>query len=76
MTVDEILKETKDWPADRLEELVVRLNQTLNANCDKAGIEKAWKEEVRRRLAQIDNGTVELVDGEIVSARIRKIVGR
>ncbi|MBL9170506.1 MAG: addiction module protein [Verrucomicrobiales bacterium] len=35
----------------------------------------AWKQETRRRLAEIENGTVQPVDGESVSARIRQIVG-
>ena len=34
------------------------------------------KSETRRRLAEIENGTVQAVDGEEVSARIGRIVGR
>ncbi len=39
-------------------------------------IEESWKQETRRRLAELENGKVEAVPGEIVSSRIRKIVGR
>jgi putative addiction module component (TIGR02574 family) len=39
-------------------------------------IESAWKQETRRRLAELESGKVEAIPGEVVSSRIRKIVGR
>lgn len=38
--------------------------------------DRAWKEETRRRIAEIENGTVTGIPGQEVSARIRRIVGR
>jgi putative addiction module component (TIGR02574 family) len=38
--------------------------------------EKEWKKEIRRRVAEIESGKVKPIDGEVVSARIRKIVNR
>jgi putative addiction module component (TIGR02574 family) len=39
-------------------------------------IDLAWKQETRRRVAEIESGVVTGIPGEEVSARIRKIVGR
>jgi putative addiction module component (TIGR02574 family) len=39
-------------------------------------IEESWKQETRRRLAELESGQVEAVPGDVVSRRIRKIVGR
>ena len=39
-------------------------------------IDLAWKQETRRRVAEIESGAVTGIPGEEVSARIRKIVGR
>jgi putative addiction module component (TIGR02574 family) len=39
-------------------------------------IEESWKQETRRRLAELESGQVEAVPGDVVSGRIRKIVGR
>jgi putative addiction module component (TIGR02574 family) len=39
-------------------------------------IESAWKQETRRRLAELESGKVQAVPGDVVSSRIRKIVGR
>jgi putative addiction module component (TIGR02574 family) len=39
-------------------------------------IEESWKQETRRRLAELESGKVQAVPGEVVSSRIRKIVGR
>lgn len=39
-------------------------------------IELAWRQETRRRVAEIEGGVVTGIPGEEVSARIRRIVGR
>jgi hypothetical protein len=41
-----------------------------------AGIDNAWKETVAARVAEIREGEVHGVRGEVVSERIAKIVGR
>ena len=74
MTLEQIVEETRHWPPEKVGELVGRLTEDLHAS-DPA-TEAAWKQETRRRLAEIENGTVQPVDGEAVSARIRQIVGR
>jgi hypothetical protein len=74
MTLEQIVEEARRWPPEKVGELVGRLTEDLRAS-DQA-IEEPWKQEVRRRLAEIENGTVPPTDGETVSARIRPIVGR
>ena len=37
---------------------------------------RAWKQETRQRIAEIESGTVAGIPGEEVSAKIRRIVGR
>jgi putative addiction module component (TIGR02574 family) len=43
---------------------------------DEAAIDAAWRQETRRRVAELESGVVTGIPGEEVSARIRKIVGR
>jgi putative addiction module component (TIGR02574 family) len=74
ITLEQIVEETRHWPPEKVSELVGRLTEELHATHPE--IEAAWKQETRRRLAEIENGTVQPVDGEDVSARIRQIAGR
>ena len=74
MSLDEIVEEARQWPAAKLEELVDRLTQELHPI--NPTIDLAWKKEARRRLAEIENGTAKLVDGELVISRLRKTVRR
>jgi len=74
MTLDQIVEETRHWPPEKVGELVGRLTEELHAT--DPDLEGAWKQEIRCRLAEIENGTVQTVDGEAVSARIGRIVGR
>jgi len=74
MTLDQIVEETRHWPPEKVGELVGRLTEELHPT--DPDLEEAWKQEIRRRLAEIENGTVQAVDGEAVSARIGRIVGR
>lgn len=38
-------------------------------------VEAAWDEEIRRRLAEIENGTAKLIPAEEVFAEVRRILG-
>ena len=73
MTVEQIIEETRDWPTDKVIELIDRLSIRLQS--PHSEIEDTWKSEAHRRLAEIENGTVQPIDGEVSLARIRKIVG-
>lgn len=74
MTLDQIVEETRNWPPEKVGELVGRLTEDLHAS-DPA-IEAAWKTEIGRRVAEIESGQVQGVSAETVSERIRKILGR
>ena len=39
-------------------------------------IEESWKQETRRRIAEIESGRVAGIPGETVAANIRRLVGR
>lgn len=73
MTLDQIVAETRQWPPSQVAELVDRLATELQSDAE---VETAWRAETRRRVAEIESGRVEGVPGEIVSARIRQLVGR
>jgi putative addiction module component (TIGR02574 family) len=75
MTPTQIVEEVSHWPQEQLAELVDRLTLTLHQAIDPE-IDDDWKQETRRRLAEIESGHVQAVPGEEVSARIRRIVGR
>ena len=38
-------------------------------------VEEAWKEESRRRIAELESGAVKGIPGEVVMAELRRIVG-
>jgi len=73
MTLDQIIEEARQWPAEQVAELVDRLTQQLQATPE---IDAAWRSETRRRLAEIESAQVQGVPGEVVSDRVRRVVGR
>lgn len=75
MTVDQIVEETSQWPADVVAELVDRILLAKHGGIEPR-TEAAWHDEVARRVEEIQGGKVAGVPGEDVSARVRKIVGR
>ena len=74
ITLDQIVEETRHWPPEKVGELVGRLTEDLHASDPET--EAAWKTEIDRRIAEIQNGKVQAIPAEEVSARIRKILGR
>ena len=75
MTVDQIVEEARQLPRQQVAELLDRLSLTLHEAIEPE-IEKAWKQEIRRRLDELESGQVEGVPGEVVTERVRSIVGR
>ena len=74
LTSDQIVEEVRRWPQAQATELLDRLAYTLHP--EDPVLEEAWKQETRRRIAEIESGAVRGIPGEEVSAHIRKIVGR
>ena len=56
-----------DWLHSHEEELVEEADAT---------IQREWKQETRRRVAEIECGVVQGIPGDEVSEKIRRIVGR
>ena len=74
LTLDQIVEEVRRWPAEQVTELVDRLSSALhNQN---PPVEEAWKQETRRRLAEIEAGQVQGIPGEQVAEDIRRSIGR
>lgn len=37
-------------------------------------VERAWRDEIRRRAAELDAGRARLVDGDVVLAELRRLI--
>jgi len=72
---ERVIEEALSLPADVRMDLVERLLRSLNLPVDE-DIDRFWAEEAERRVAQIAEGTAELVPGEEVFAKIRTNYGR
>ncbi len=75
MTVDQIIEEARGWPCDQVAELVDCLTLSLHQRIEPE-VEEAWRQETRRRVAEIESGQTAGLPGEEVSRRVRQIVGR
>ena len=75
LPLDEILEESQQWPDDVVAELVDRL-MLARHGVKESALSPAWHSVASRRVAEIRSGQVQGVPGEVVSARIRQIVGR
>ena len=74
LTLEQIVEETRHWPPEKVGELVGLL--TLDLHSSDAATEAAWKTTVEQRAFEIENGKIQGISGEDVSARVRKIIGR
>ncbi len=74
MTVQQIVAEARQLPPEELAEVLELLLGEVGESDPE--VDEAWKVEVRRRVAEIESGRVELIPGEQVMAEVRKIVGR
>ena len=67
---DEILKGALSLPPGERAMLADHLLASLDGPNQKE-IDAAWAEEAERRAREIDEGKVELIDGEVVMERLR-----
>ena len=72
--VEELSRKARALPAEDR----VRLAEEHLATVQEADteIEAAWKEEIRRRIAEIDSGTAKLIPAEEVFAEVRRLLKR
>ena len=66
--LDKIMSEAMDLPAPLRAFLATKLIESLDTN-GAGELSDEWKQEIRRRCREIDEGTVRLVDAEEVFAR-------
>jgi len=74
ITLDAIVEETRQWPDDVVAELIDRIVIAKHGGIDAQHAE-SWAKVAQARLAEAERDPSVLVPGEVVSARIRKIVG-
>ncbi len=71
ITVDQIVEETSQWPADAVAELGDRILLAKHGGVE-ATVDGAWRSEVQRRVAELESGQVQ----GIPMAKARKLIGR
>ena len=74
ITLDEIVEETREMPAEVVAELVDRIMVARHGGIEPS-VTAAWKTETDRRIAEIESGKVKGVPIEESLARARKIAG-
>ena len=75
ITLDQIVDETRQLPADVVAELVDRILVARHGGIEPE-VEAAWKTEIDRRIAEIESGQAIGIPIEESLARIRKIIGQ
>ena len=66
----EVLRDALGLPAEARAALVTSLIESLDQVIDE-GTEETWREEIYRRLQQIDSGAVQLIPWEDARRRLR-----
>jgi putative addiction module component (TIGR02574 family) len=74
MTLDQIVEETREMPAEVVAELVDRIMVARHGGVE-SSVATAWKAETDRRIAEIEAGKVTGIPLEESLARARKIAG-
>jgi hypothetical protein len=75
LSADQIVEETSDWPEDAVADLVDRILRAKYGDVD-ASVDKAWQDETRHRIADMESGRVQGVALEETLAKARKITGQ
>jgi putative addiction module component (TIGR02574 family) len=75
ITLDEIVEETREMPAEVVAELVDRIMVARHGGIEPS-VAAAWKTETDRRIEEIQSGKVKGIPAKEVSARIRKTLRR
>jgi putative addiction module component (TIGR02574 family) len=75
ISLDQIVEETRELPAETVAELIDRIMEARHG-ANNASIAAAWKTEIDRRIAEIESGQVKGVPLEESLARARKLARR
>jgi putative addiction module component (TIGR02574 family) len=74
ISLDQIVEETREMPAEVVAELVDRIMLARHGGVEPS-VEAAWKNEIERRISEIESGKVKGIPLEESLARARKIAG-
>jgi len=74
LSADQIVEETSDWPEDAVADLVDRILRAKYGEADPS-IDDAWREEIRRRIANLESGKAQRIPLEDALANARKLIG-
>ena len=66
---NQLLSEVESLPLDLKTKLIDTLLASLNPTQD--SVEKLWKKEIDARIASIESGKVDLIDGDNVFEKIK-----
>jgi putative addiction module component (TIGR02574 family) len=69
--VEELARRAKELSPDERVQLAEEILATVHEADDE--VDAAWDAEIRRRVAEIENGTAELIPAEEVFARLRRL---
>ena len=73
MSLEQVLKETRDMPRKQVAELIDRLTLELQETVDTRA-ESLWRKETQSRIAEVKNSSVQGIPEEVVSARINQLI--
>ena len=74
LSADQIVEETSDWPEDAVADLVDRILRAKYGEVDPS-VDRAWQDETRRRIADMESGRVQGIPLDETLAKARKITG-
>ncbi len=72
--VTELTERAKALPPEERARLAEELLATLDPSED--GVEAAWDDEIRKRIDEVENGTVQLVPADEAFAQVRHALRR
>ncbi len=70
--LDELKREAAKLSESERATLARVLIESLDPVAADDDVERAWREEIERRVGQINRGEVELIPGDVVFARVRQ----
>lgn len=74
LNANRLLGEVDSLPVDLKMKLIEKLLHSLNPS--KPNIDELWKNEIERRMEEIESGEADLVDGADVFQKIHKRLAR
>lgn len=72
--IEELSRQALSLPPEERVQLAEKLLATVQEMDE--DVDAAWDEEIRRRVAEIDNGTANLVSAEEVFAEVRRLINK